>query len=87
MYQVNFYTKASKSFQKIPLEYQNRIRKIIPRLEESPFTLDLKKLHQPHYATHRLRIGNYRIFLDIDTTNKTINIIEVERRTTQTYSR
>jgi len=32
-----------------------------------------------------VRVGNYRIFLDIDTTAKVILIVDIERRTTQTY--
>ena len=85
MYQVKLYKKALKSLKKIPAEYQIRIKRILPKLKENPFTLDITKLGAPHQSSHRLRIGDYRIFIDIDTTNKIIIIIAIERRTTQTY--
>lgn len=85
MYQVKIYKKAIKSLEKIPVDYQNKFYKLVGKLKESPFGLDLKKLHQPHYASHRLRVGDYRVFLDINTSTKIVIIIDIERRTTQTY--
>ncbi len=86
MYQVKLYKKALKSLKKIPQDYQIRIKRILPKLKENPFSLDIKKLASSHETSHRLRIGDYRIFLDIDTATKTVIIVEIERRTTQTYS-
>ena len=85
VYQVKLYKKALKSLKKIPSEYQVRIKRILPRLKENPFSLDLKKLGSPHQTSHRLRIGDYRIFLDIDTETKIIIIVDIKRRTSQTY--
>lgn len=85
MYQVKIYKKTVKSLKKFPLEDQARIKRAFQKLKLDPFFLDIKKLGPPHIASHRLRIGSYRIFLDIDTEAKIIIIIEVERRTTQTY--
>lgn len=86
MYQIIFSKKALKSLKKIPLEYQIQIKKKSEKLSLDPFSLDIRKLSSDYNATHRLRVGDYRIFLDIDTTSKTIILVDIDRRTTQTYS-
>ncbi|MBI2315247.1 type II toxin-antitoxin system RelE/ParE family toxin [Candidatus Daviesbacteria bacterium] len=85
MYQITFSKKALKSLKKIPIDYQVKIKKASDRLSLSPFDLDLRKLSSYYQATHRLRVGDYRIFLRIDFEIKIIEIVEIERRTTQTY--
>ncbi len=85
MYQVNFSKSAIKSLKKLPVVDQLRIKRVSERVKENPFSLDIKKLEPPHKTSHRIRTGNYRIFLDIDTTNKVILIVDIKRRTTQTY--
>lgn len=85
MYQVKIYKKAVKYLKKFPLEDQTRIKRAFQKIKQNPFALDIKKLGPPHTTSHRIRIGSYRIFLDINTEAKIIIIVEVERRTTQTY--
>ena len=85
MYQVIFSKPALKSLKRIPAEYQIKIKAGSEKLRINPFILDLRKLGPEYNATHRLRIGNYRLFLQIDTTLKVIKIAEIERRTSQTY--
>ncbi|OGE64930.1 hypothetical protein A3I48_00770 [Candidatus Daviesbacteria bacterium RIFCSPLOWO2_02_FULL_36_7] len=85
MYQVIFTKKALKSLKKIPVEYQSKIKSASKKLSLNPFDLDIRKLNSSYKATHRLRVGDYRLFLQIDTTLKTIYIADLDRRTTQTY--
>lgn len=85
MYQVIFSKKAIKSLKKIPKDYQVKVKTIAIKLNQNPFELDLKKLDSSSEATHRLRIGSYRLFLQIDTTTKIIIIANIKRRTSQTY--
>lgn len=85
MYRVRIYKKVVKSLKKFPLEDQTRIKRAFQKIKLDPFSLDIKKLGPPHTTSHRVRIGSYRIFLDIDIEAKIIIIVEVERRTTQTY--
>ncbi len=85
MYQIIFSKKALKTLKKIPTHYQIQIKKRSEQLSLDPFKLDLRKLSAGYTATHRLRIGDYRLFLRIDLENKTIQIDGIERRTTQTY--
>jgi len=85
MYQVIFSKRAVKSFKKIPRDYQVKVKEATLKLAQNPFELDLKKLASYYQATHRLRIGDYRIFLLIDTKSKKIIIANVIRRTSHTY--
>lgn len=85
MYQIIFSKRALKSLEKIPVAYQIQIKKRSKQLSLDPFKLDLRKLSSEYTATHRLRVGNYRLFLKIDMENKIIEIDEIIRRTTQTY--
>lgn len=85
MFQVNFSKSAVKSLKKFPLKDQIRIKKISEKIKQDPFALDIKKLGAPHKTSHRIRTGSYRIFLEIDTTTKIILIVDIKRRTTQTY--
>lgn len=85
MYQINFSKKALKSLKKIPVPYQIQIKNKSQKLSLDPFSLDIKKLSSDYTATHRLRVGDYRLFLRIDSETKVIDVDEIERRTTQTY--
>lgn len=85
MYKVLFAKQAEKSLRKIPKDYQMLVKKTVSRLEQNPFSLDLKKLGARYLATHRLRVGSYRLFLHIDTKTKTIIIADIVRRTSKTY--
>ncbi len=85
MYNVTFSKKTIKTLKKFPKEYQIKIRDGINKLIIDPFKMDLEKMHTSD-ATHRLRIGNYRLFLQIDTSTKEIIVSTIKRRTTQTYN-
>lgn len=85
MYQVTFSRTALKSLKKFPLTDRARIKKVSEKLEQDPFSLDIKKLGSPNPTNYRIRTGSYRLFLNIDTTLKVLIIVYIERRTTQTY--
>ncbi len=84
MYKITFSKKAIKSLGELPKDYQIKIKANIKSLSLNPFNKDLKKMHTSE-ATHRFRIGPYRLFLQINTTTKEIYIPIIKRRTTQTY--
>jgi mRNA interferase RelE/StbE len=71
-----------KSFQKLPKNMQDKIRKHLQELKEDPATsrphCDLKVLQDTDPKKHRLRIGDYRIIYSID--NKRVNVIELIKR-------
>ncbi len=84
MYNVTFSKKAIKVLKKFPEVYQIKIKDGAYKLSIDPFKMDLEKMHSSD-ATHRLRIGAYRLFLQIDTSTREIIVSTIKRRTTQTY--
>lgn len=84
MYNVIFSKKAIKVLTKFPQAYQIKIKAGANKLTIDPFKMDLEKMHTSD-ATHRLRIGDYRLFLQIDTSTKEIIVSTIKSRTTQTY--
>lgn len=84
MYNVTFSKKAIKALKKFPKEYQIKIKDGVNQLSIDPFKTDLEKMHTSN-ATHRLRVGAYRLFLQIDTSAKEVIVSTIKRRTTQTY--
>lgn len=56
---------AKKSFQKLDVNIQNTIIKKLKELKAHPNIFSvLKRMENVEPATHRLRIGNYRLVLE-----------------------
>jgi mRNA-degrading endonuclease RelE of RelBE toxin-antitoxin system len=51
-------------------------------MEADPFSGDVKRLQSP---TWRRRVGNYRIFYDLDMDQRRIVVTAIQRRTSTTY--
>jgi mRNA-degrading endonuclease RelE of RelBE toxin-antitoxin system len=63
-----FTKKAEKTFRKLPEDAQERIIKKLKELHAHPDIFSvLKNLHNFEPATHRLRIGSYRLILELQT--------------------
>lgn len=66
-----FTAKAEKKFFRLQKKNQDRIIEKLQLLKKHPEILSvLKKLIDFEPATHRLRIGNYRLILMLDKQNK-----------------
>lgn len=62
-----FTKKAAKIFDKLDQRRQERIRKKLCLLKQHPDILSvLKPLHDFEPATHRLRIGHFRLILHLE---------------------
>ncbi len=85
MYKAIFGRKAEKSLQKIPEEYQKRIKESILRLETDPLCFGTIKLIGYPVAQYRHRVGDYRILFDIWEEKKILMILDIRRRTSTTY--
>ena len=85
MYQAIFSNKAIKSFRKIPRDYQLKIKGVILKLEDNPYSPGTIKLTGFPAAEYRKRVGDYRILFDIDETKKILIIADIKRRTSTTY--
>ncbi|MBZ5551616.1 MAG: type II toxin-antitoxin system RelE/ParE family toxin [Acidobacteriia bacterium] len=76
--------RAQKSLGKIPARDQERICAALESMGINPFMGDIARLKgEPN--SWRRRVGNYRIFFDVDPVRRVIDIIEITRRTSTTY--
>ena len=76
-YEVIFSNFADKQLSKLPINIQNRIISTIKRCRIRPYT-HVKKLVGSEYF--RLRVGDYRVILDIVKGKLIIHVIEVGHR-------
>ena len=84
MWSVYVIGEARKQIKKFPRFEQERIRDSLNRLRENPFNLDVIRLGDKDH-TWRLRVGNYRLFLELFQKEKAIFIYNIKRRTSTTY--
>lgn len=77
MYDVIFYKSAEKQFQKLPKDLKERIVKSIDRIKIRPLSF-VKRLVNSRYF--RMRIGDYRLILDIKQDKLIIIVIEIGHR-------
>jgi len=82
---IEWQNKARKQLKKLKNPQAiGRILRGIEELEQDKPTIDLLPL-QNHQYTHRLRIGDYRVFLNIDEVVEIALIEEVKKRDERTY--
>ncbi len=68
----------------MPQKDAREILDVANSLVSGPFWGDIKKM-QGLESIWRRRVGSYRIFYDVKAAEKTILVLRVERRTSQTY--
>lgn len=56
----------------------------LDEMRQNPFTGDIARLTNQASAFRR-RVGDWRIFFDIDPENRVVEVTAIERRTTTTY--
>lgn len=78
MYSLTFDSKAEKQLAKLDKSIQERILTALDRIKVRPFSYDIKRLQGTPY--YRLRVGRYRIILDIKQNRLIIIVIEVGHR-------
>jgi len=76
-YDITFSDFADKQLSKLPLNTQNRIVTTIKRCRIRPYS-HVKKLVGSKYF--RLRVGDYRVIIDIIDNKLIIHVIEVGHR-------
>lgn len=83
-WELRIKNRVYKELSKLPLKKRGRITKAIDNLPYNPFAGNLEKI-EGEENTWRRRIGNYRIFYEIVSRDRTIYVFRVERRTSSTY--
>lgn len=85
MYNLTYSPRARKALKRFPKEYQTLILKKTPILQENPKPRGHDKIAAKNPPLYRIRIGDYRVFYFIYEENKEVIIVDIKRRTTQTY--
>ena len=75
---------ARKQFARFPAKDQKKIAAALQALAEDPFSGDIIKLEGAE-SRWRRRVGNYRIFLTINSATMTVAVSSIARRTSTTY--
>ena len=76
-YSITFSHFANKQLDKLPREMQRRIIETLKRCRIRPYP-HVKKLVESKY--YRLRVGNYRVILDIIDNKLIIHVVELGHR-------
>ncbi len=76
-YHVSWHPKTRKYLRKLPQEISSRIVKKVKKIREDPL----------HYLEHyegkdlyKLRVGDYRVLIDVDFSNKILKVRVVGHR-------
>lgn len=77
MYEIVFSEGAERQFKKLEKSIQKRIVKVLERIKLRPEAHIVKLVGDPGY---KLRVGDYRIILDIDKGKLLILVIEIGHR-------
>jgi mRNA interferase RelE/StbE len=76
-YIVTLSTRADKQLSKLPLDVQDRIAKALRRIQIRPRAFLVRLVGSPFY---RLRVGDYRVIIDLQEHRLVILVIEVGKR-------
>ena len=77
MYEIIFSDKAFKELKKLEKSIQNRIISTLERIRVRPESYVIKLIGDPSY---KLRVGNYRVIMDIGKNKLIILIIKIGHR-------
>lgn len=84
MYDINWLKKARKQLSKIDRSQQIDIIDAVDTLQGFSNAANVIPLKNHEYG-YRLRVGNYRVLFDADTTVRIIDIQQVKKRDDNTY--
>lgn len=84
MYSINWQSKARKQLSKIDSADGIQILNDVKTLANWPNVRNIKALVKHKYG-FRLKVGKYRVLLDIDTNVRIVAIQEVKKRDGNTY--
>ena len=77
MYEIEFSKTAEKQFNKLNKEVRTRIISTLMRIRIRPYAHVKKLVASPYFA---LRVGEYRVILDIQKQKLIVYVIEVGHR-------
>lgn len=84
MYKRTYNKRFIKQLKDFPQKEQLKIINKISAILNDPRKNSIKLINT-NPPVYRLRVGNYRVFFELDNVLKIMKITDVKRRTTQTY--
>jgi len=78
--------RARKAIAHAPRPERERLQAALEAMGSDPFTGDIQRLKSER-AAFRRRIGDWRIFFDVDPERRVVEVSDIMRRTTTTYRR
>lgn len=81
---VKIARRVEKTLDRLPAKDQRLILQTLDTMTIDPFSGDIVRLRSERSAWRR-RVGNYRLFFDVYSNAKIVDIVEIERRTSKTY--
>lgn len=76
-YEIIYSQDAVKDLKKLPKEFQKRVLSTLERCRIRPYPHVKKLIGNPYF---RLRVGDYRVILDIQDGKLIIFVIEIDHR-------
>jgi mRNA interferase RelE/StbE len=83
-WRLTFSRNAQRSLRRLPPEGRRRVAGAIAELERDPLSGDVAML-KDYPVGYRRRVGVYRILFDLDKATRSVQVQEIERRTSTTY--
>jgi len=77
MYEILFYKNAQKQLEKLPKDVRVRVFSVLDRIKISPHSFVKRLVNTPYF---RLRVGDYRLILDIQAEKLIIFVVELGHR-------
>jgi mRNA-degrading endonuclease RelE of RelBE toxin-antitoxin system len=77
---------ALKSVGRAPQPERERLLRALEEMRQNPFTGGVRRLTD-QLAAFRSRVGDWRIFFDVDVSARWAAVTAIVRRTTTTYRR
>jgi len=76
--------KVSKTLKRIPKDSARRIVSVLDNLPDNPYFGDIQKMKGEKNVWRR-RVGEYRVFYEVVTSESILHVFHIERRTSTTY--
>ncbi len=81
MFEVFFHARARKFWNRLNSRRQQQIGRIVDRLRSDPASVpNLAPLHGELEGLHRVRVGDYRLVIEIDVQRKVVIVLAIGPR-------
>ena len=85
-WRLTFSQNAQKSLRRLPPDIRRRLDVIFAEMAQDPLSGDVVMLRD-YPVGYRRRVGSYRVLFDVDQAARSVQVQEIERRTSTTYRR